>query len=129
MTRRLALALRHVGFEDLGSFEIPLKEAGYAIEYIDIAERDPATLDPLDADLFFILGGPISVYDHADYPFIAAEIELLRVRLGADLPTLDGVTRSRVPVLVNAEAFGAPIAASKITPREIVVRISVFLYL
>ena len=88
MTRRLALALRHVGFEDLGSFEIPLKEAGYAIEYIDIAERDPATLDPLDADLFFILGGPISVYDHADYPFIAAEIELLRVRLGADLPTL-----------------------------------------
>ena len=32
MTKTL-LAIRHVAFEDLGGFEAPLKEAGYAIRY------------------------------------------------------------------------------------------------
>lgn len=88
MTPRIVQAIRHIGFEDLGSFEIPLREAGYAIHYIDVAEHDPASLDPLDADLLIILGGPIGVYDHAAYPFVTSEIELLRVRLAANLPTI-----------------------------------------
>ena len=32
MTRRTVQAFRHVGFEDLGSFEAPLRAAGYEIE-------------------------------------------------------------------------------------------------
>lgn len=88
MTQRTVQAVRHIGFEDLGSFEIPLREAGYKIEYVDVAEHEPASLDPLGADLLVILGGPIGVYHHAAYPFVTGEIELLRVRLAADLPTL-----------------------------------------
>lgn len=88
MTQRTVQALRHIGFEDLGSFEVPLREAGYNIEYIDVAEHDPASLDPLGVDLLVILGGPIGVYDHAAYPFVTSEIELLRARLSVDLPTL-----------------------------------------
>jgi GMP synthase (glutamine-hydrolysing) len=42
MTQRMAQAFRHVAFEDLGSFEAPLCAAGYAIEYVEMAESDPA---------------------------------------------------------------------------------------
>lgn len=88
MTRRSLQAIRHIGFEDLGSFETPLREAGYDIEYVDVAERDPGLLDPLGADLLVVLGGPIGVYDHEAYPVVSREIELLRARLAADRPTL-----------------------------------------
>lgn len=88
MTRKTVQAIRHIGFEDLGSFALPLRAAGYYIEYIDVAERDAAQLDPLAADILVILGGPIGVYDHDAYPVVADEIGLLRSRLAADRPTL-----------------------------------------
>ncbi len=88
MTRHIVQAIRHIGFEDLGSFAVPMQEAGYDIEYFDMAERDPATLDPLGADLLVVLGGPIGVYDHDSYPVVTDEIRLLRRRLAADRPTL-----------------------------------------
>lgn len=88
MIRRTVQALRHVGFENLGSFEVPLRQAGYEIEYVDVAERDLRRLDPFDADLLAVLGGPIGVYDHEAYPILAEELRLLRARLRADRPTL-----------------------------------------
>ena len=88
MTQRTAHAIRHVGFEDLGSFEAPLRDAGYAVEYIDAAERDLSQLDPLAADLLVVLGGPIGVYEHETYPIVSDELNLLRARLAADRPTL-----------------------------------------
>ncbi len=88
MTRRIVRAIRHIGFEDLGSFATPLKEAGYDIEYIDVAEHPLASLDPLGSDLLVVLGGPIGVYDHDAYPVVTDEIRLLRARLAAERPTL-----------------------------------------
>ncbi|QEE43205.1 glutamine amidotransferase (plasmid) [Rhizobium sp. WL3] len=88
MTRRIVQAIRHISFEDLGSFEAPLADAGYDINYIDVAERDPSSLDPLEADLLVVLGGPIGVYDHDTYPLVTSEIHLLRTRLAAARPTL-----------------------------------------
>lgn len=88
MTRRTLQAIRHIGFEDLGSFEAPLREAGYDIEYVDVAERDLGSVDPLGADLLVVLGGPIGVYDHDAYPVVSEEIRLLRTRLAAGRPTL-----------------------------------------
>jgi len=88
MTLKTVQAIRHIGFEDLGSFAAPLRESGYDIEYIDVAESDPATLDALAADLLVVLGGPIGVYDHDAYPVVTDEIRLLRARLAADRPTL-----------------------------------------
>ena len=88
MTRHIVQAIRHIGFEDLGSFAVPLQEAGYDIDYIDVAERHPSTLDPLAADLLVVLGGPIGVYDHEAYPVVTHEIRFLKERLAAGLPTL-----------------------------------------
>lgn len=88
MAHRTVQALRHVGFEDLGSFAEPLQEAGYTITYVDAAEVDPGSLDPLGADLLIVLGGPVGVNDHGTYPVLSQEISLLRARLAADRPTL-----------------------------------------
>jgi GMP synthase (glutamine-hydrolysing) len=88
MTRRSLQAIRHVGFEDLGSFEPVLRKAGFDIEYVDVAERDMGQLDPLGADMLVVLGGPIGVYDDDAYPVVTKEIELVRARLAADRPTL-----------------------------------------
>lgn len=35
MTKRSLLAIRHIGFEDLGSVEHPFRMAGYDIEFVD----------------------------------------------------------------------------------------------
>lgn len=83
-----AVAVRHVAFEDLGAFEPLLQEAGYVVEYRDATGGQIVGLDPLGPDLLIVLGGPIGVYDAADYPFLQAEIRLLEQRLGADRPTL-----------------------------------------
>lgn len=43
---KAAVVLRHVCFEDLGSFSAPLNAAGYAINYHDVGARawDPAEI-------------------------------------------------------------------------------------
>ena len=43
MPQRTVLAIRHVAFEDLGSFAAPLERAGYAIVYHDAADGKPST--------------------------------------------------------------------------------------
>ncbi len=47
-----------------------------------------ATFDPLAPDLLVVLGGPISVYDEATYPFLTLEIAALKKRLDAGKATL-----------------------------------------
>ncbi|MGC0054742.1 glutamine amidotransferase [Brucella pituitosa] len=122
MTGRTVQAIRHVGFEDLGSFEAPLKAAGYVIQYIDVGEYDPGSLDPLGADLLVVLGGPIGVHDRTDYPFVTGEIEMLRVRLAADLPTLGICLGAQLmAAALNAQVYPAPekeIGWSEINLRE-----------
>lgn len=82
------VAIRHVAFEDLDLLEPVLRERGFNIRMLEAPQEDLSALDPLDADLWVILGGPIGVYDEADFPFLAAEIALVRQRLAADRPTL-----------------------------------------
>lgn len=85
---KTALALRHVAFEDLGQLAPLLKKNGYEITYFDVGVDSFANVSPLDADLVIVLGGPIAVYDTAEYPYLRAEIAWLRARLLEDLPTL-----------------------------------------
>ncbi|HLP69769.1 MAG TPA: glutamine amidotransferase, partial [Rhizobium sp.] len=66
-----ALILRHLAFEDLGSFAPVLEDEGYRPVLI---EAGIAPLpDPLGADLVVVLGGPIGVNDGRSYPSMAAE--------------------------------------------------------
>src|SRR6185437_10303176 len=80
------LALRHIAFEDLGSFERVLKARGEVIRYIDAATDDFAVL-PHDAPApLFVLGGPIGAYEEALYPFLIDELRFIEKRLAARLP-------------------------------------------
>lgn len=80
--------IRHLAFEDLGSFAPLLLANGYQINYFDAACDDLSQLDALSDDLLIVLGGPISVNDVDQFAFIEAEISLLKQRIAADKPTL-----------------------------------------
>jgi GMP synthase (glutamine-hydrolysing) len=84
---KTAIAIRHVDFEDLGSFAEVLAARGIKLRYVDAAvdELSPAALA---ADLLVVLGGPIGAYEENLYPFLGAELHLLESRLAAGLPTL-----------------------------------------
>ncbi len=85
--------LRHLAFEDLASFTSVLQAKNIEINYIEAADfalaaDDLSTTGVLSDDLLIILGGPISVNDRAMFPFIDAEIDLLKQRIAEDKPTL-----------------------------------------
>lgn len=83
-----AVAIRHVCFEDLGSFAAVLSARGFDVAYLDAGVDDLASLDAIAPDLLVVLGGPIGAYEEAIYPFLADELRLLERRLTADRPTL-----------------------------------------
>lgn len=82
-----AIALRHVHFEDLGVIEPVLRDAGYGIRYVDVAD-DPEEIARLDPDLLVVLGAPVGAEDVARYPWLTAEGELLHRRIDAGAPVL-----------------------------------------
>jgi GMP synthase (glutamine-hydrolysing) len=105
-----AVAIRHVHFEDLGTFGPELEAAGFAIHYLDVGRDDLSLLDPLAADLLVVLGGPIGVYETEAYPFLVGEIDLIRRRLAAGRPTL-GIC---LGAQLIATALGARVAGTGI---------------
>ena len=79
--------LQHVPFEGLGSIENWLQRNGYAItstrfyEHPDVPEVD-------GIDLLIVMGGPMSVNDEAEYPWIVAEKAFIRAVVAANKPVL-----------------------------------------
>ncbi len=82
------IALRHLEFEDLGFLEELLRWRGHEVSYVDVPVASLEDLHPLSADLWVVLGGPISALDDGAYPFLATEAELIKARLAAGRPTL-----------------------------------------
>ena len=88
MTRKSALALRHVAFEDVGVWAATLDAAGYDLAYVEVGPR-PLPIDRLAAcDLLIVLGAPIGVYETDAYPFLTEEIAAIGRRLAESWPTL-----------------------------------------
>ncbi len=85
---RRALALSHVSFEDLGTFEAPLRARGFEIDYVLAAQAHFPLPQADSCDLLIVLGGPIGVYDHHAYPFLKDEIALIARRIEAQKPIL-----------------------------------------
>ena len=99
-----ALILRHLAFEDLGSFAPVLEEDGYRLILVE-AGID-ALPDARSADLVVVLGGPISVNDTHAYPVMQDERDWLVPRLAAGRPTL-GIC---LGAQLMATALGAKVA-------------------
>jgi GMP synthase (glutamine-hydrolysing) len=87
-SRRSAVALRHVAFEDLGLLAPILDREGWSVSFCEAAVDDLTHHSIKCADLAIVLGGPIGVYEADDYPFLTSEIALIEYRLSRDLPTL-----------------------------------------
>lgn len=82
-----AIAIRHIHFENLGTFEAVLAGAGYKLHYHDIGVDSLSMLDPVQPDLLIVLGGPVGVYETDAYPFLAWERAVLARHLAAGRPT------------------------------------------
>ena len=80
------VAIRHVAFEDLGLLAPLLQQHGATIDYVDAWNLDQHQVE--QADLVIFLGGPISVNDEQDYPFLRDEIALARRRIAENRPIL-----------------------------------------
>lgn len=84
----VALAVRHLAFEDLGLLDPLLRDRGYDVRYLDVAAEgiDAGALG--GADLLVVLGGPVGVNDTDRYPVLNDEISALRARLSTRAPTI-----------------------------------------
>jgi GMP synthase (glutamine-hydrolysing) len=87
-SRRSAVALRHVAFEDLGLLAPIMEREGWNVSFCEAAVDDLGHRSIRNADLVIVLGGPIGVYETDDYPFLTSELALIEYRLSRDLPTL-----------------------------------------
>jgi len=85
---KTCLALRHVHFEDLGTFTPALAASGYGIEYLDVCVGDVDAGKATAAALVVVLGGPIGAYEDEMYPFLTAELRLIESRLRAGRPLM-----------------------------------------
>ena len=106
---KIALAIRHVAYEDLGLFERTLAAEGYQLRYLEAGMDDLSWIEPMDPDLLIVLGGPISANDEAEFPFIQDELEIIKTRLGSDAPTL-GIC---LGAQLMARALGAKVYPGK----------------
>lgn len=85
---KTAAAIRHVHFEDLGTFAPVLEQSGYAIRYHEAAVDDLGAPGLLDCDLLFVLGGPIGAYEEDKYPFLRQELAVIDRRLASGRPIM-----------------------------------------
>jgi len=106
-----ATAIRHVHFENLGSFEDVLEKRGFTVTYLDagcdqlgdqVAQRSP--------QLLIILGGPIGAGERTIYPFLEEETALIQARLSREEPLLG--------VCLGAQLIAAALG-SEVYPAEV----------
>ena len=86
---REVVAIRHVHFENLGSFEDVFRARGMRISYLE-AGRDRLVegVERRSPDLVVLLGGPVGAYENDAYPFLDEEVALARTRLSDAAPLL-----------------------------------------
>lgn len=87
MEEYTAVVLQHVPFEGLGSIEPWLINHRYKIEYVRFYESYSfPSLDAIDA--IIVLGGPMSVNDESEYPWLREEKQFLHEAIVRGCPTL-----------------------------------------
>lgn len=82
------LVITHLQAEGACRFGETLHARGLRMRTVNAARTDLSEIDPLRPDLLMVMGGPIGVYQADHYPFLYDEIDILKKRLAADLPTI-----------------------------------------
>lgn len=103
------LIIRHVPAEGIAGFREPVEAAGYRLDRIDVSDPSFGTLDLREPDLLIMMGGPMSVYEHERYPWIACQQRRLAQRLALDRPTLGVCFGAQlIAAALGAEVFRGP---------------------
>lgn len=79
--------LQHVPFEGLGSINPWLETAGYEITSTKFFESGKLP-DPETIDLLVVMGGPMSVHDESEFPWLVSEKQFIRAVINAETPVL-----------------------------------------
>ena len=95
--------LQHVPFEGLGSIEPWLQSKRAAISVTKFFE-EPALPDPANIDLLVIMGGPMSVNDEQDFPWLRQEKEFVRAAIKQD--------KAVVGICLGAQLIAAAMGAA-----------------
>lgn len=84
---REVAVIRHLAFEDLGTFAPVFAERGWRVGYYEAGVDD--VIEPIEtADLLVVLGGPIGATEREDYPFLGPLTDALARRIARRRPTL-----------------------------------------
>lgn len=79
--------LQHVSFEGLGSIASWLEQSGYEITHTQFFNS--AQLPDLKAiDLLVVMGGPMSVNDEVQFPWLVSEKQFIRAAVHSGTPVL-----------------------------------------
>ena len=79
--------LQHVPFEGIGSIERWLADRDAHTRYTRFYESFELP-DPRHVDLVIAMGGPMSVNDEREHPWLASEKEFIRQSIGLGLPVI-----------------------------------------
>ena len=79
--------LQHVPFEDLGSIETWLQNAGHEISHTRLYDADNFP-EIEEIDLLVVMGGPMSVNDEQKYSWLVKEKDFIKSMIQADKPVL-----------------------------------------
>jgi len=104
---KTAHILQHVAFEGPGSIRTWLDQQGFRITTTHLYQ-DETLPDINQIDFLIIMGGPMSVNDEADYPWLAKEKQFIRRAVDMQLPVL-GIC---LGAQLIAAAFGARVYAN-----------------
>jgi len=85
---RPVLVFQHIGCETPGIFLDLLREQSLPVETVKLFEGDRPPDDLSRFSGLLVMGGPMSVNDEADYPWLKAEDRILKEALALDVPTL-----------------------------------------
>ncbi|KWR91722.1 glutamine amidotransferase [Cupriavidus sp. IDO] len=83
MATRTTHVIQHVAFEHGGVIAEALRARGHTLKVFQAGVDDLQPVAENPPDLLLVLGGPIGVYETDAYPWLEAEIALIRRRLAA----------------------------------------------
>jgi GMP synthase (glutamine-hydrolysing) len=85
---KMVYALQHVATEPMGLIGEALAARGIAAQYVRAYAGEPVPKEIGDAAALVVMGGPMGVYEQAEYPFLSDEIRLIESALTSEKPVL-----------------------------------------
>jgi len=82
------LVFRHAGLEHIGTIAPVFERAGVPYRYLDVYRGEPVPDHLGGIGGLIAMGGPMSVYEAGRYPFLDAEMRLIRRAAEMSMPVL-----------------------------------------